>query len=347
MSADCEPGFVCLDRTCRTAGSGGTGMGGNGGNSSGGTGAVGNGGTAASSGSGGTNAGGSGGSFAMGGNAGNGNASAGGTTNAGGAAMGGSGGTGGSAASGATGGSASGGSSGGGHGGTGGGGSCGDVFVLSDRSTYARWATQRDGMTSFLQQVMSATPRMGITFLPVPASDPQIPDVCHTNADCGNYPPCNFLSQCDNGAAKHDSCDVPDYTTPAVALDSGNIAATSMVSAIGAAQYSGRTALRPALEGTLSYVRGQARTGYRSAIVLITDGTPSGCLNNNLTHLTNLAATAWQGTPRVAVYVINLDRTVHMDSVADAGGTGSCYIAETPEAVADALGQILLAEGCQ
>jgi hypothetical protein len=85
------------------------------------------------------------------------------------------------------------------------------------------------------------------------------------------------------------------------------------------------TPTRPAVEGALSYVHGwlEANPGHRAAIVLATDGEPTGvCDDNDVDDVAQVLESAAQQTPAVVTYVVGIGEIDRLDELASAGGTG-------------------------
>lgn len=279
----------------------------------------------------------------------------------GGAGGGGNGGSAGNGGSGGSGGSGNGGSGGGGNGGSGGSGgsSCGDLYLLVDRSASLqdanRWQDLTGAVQSFVGQTKTARMHLGLGFFPVaPGTQPTFPATCTKDSECGNYGPCMpIFNQCNAGAGSpvSDSCDVPDYATPGVSFTQFPAAKSAIDAALSnASPDGGTTPITPALAGALQYAAGAARVGRRAAVVLLTDGEPTACTLNTVQSAAGVADTALRRSPSVRTYVVGLGPLQDLNPIAVAGGTTSAYItssaAPQPELVSF-LEQIRAAEGCQ
>lgn len=276
----------------------------------------------------------------------------------GGAGGGGNGGNGGSSGSGGSGGNGgNGGSSG--NGGSGGGTGCGDLYLLVDRSASLqdsnRWQDLKGAIQSFVGEAATARMRLGMGFFPVvPSTQPTLPASCTKDSDCGSYGPClAIFNQCNGGVGSpvSDSCDVPDYAVPAVNMMAFPAAESSINTKLAAAMPDGGTTpITPALAGALQYARGATQAGRRGAVVLLTDGEPTGCTLNTVQSAAGVADTAFRSNPSVRTYVVGLGPLQDLNPIAAAGGTNAAYITSSatpqPELVS-ALRQIRAAEGCQ
>lgn len=124
------------------------------------------------------------------------------------------------------------------------------------------------------------------------------------------------------------SCEGSFYASPRVPLTKlpstrfGQILATQIPA--------GTTPTRPALEGAIGYAerlqQGLAKD-EKVAVVLVTDGVPAGCSDNDLASVSALAARAAASIP---VYVIGVgDALGNLDQIAAAGDTKSAVLIST------------------
>jgi hypothetical protein len=88
----------------------------------------------------------------------------------------------------------------------------------------------------------------------------------------------------------------------------------------------GGTPTYPALQGAIDYARAYTmqQMGMRSAaVLLVTDGVPSGCLPmNSIPQIAMLAEQAYNGMPQVKTFVVGMGNTAALDQVALAGSGG-------------------------
>lgn len=109
------------------------------------------------------------------------------------------------------------------------------------------------------------------------------------------------------------------YGTPDARITS-SFGFQPIVASLAAHSPQGLAATGPALQGALSYLKGQS-VGIRSA-VLITAGAPGECQPNTIADLADIAAGALGSDPQVFTYVIALGEAATLfDPVAAAGGT--------------------------
>ena len=266
----------------------------------------------------------------FGGNAGN--AGSGGTAgNAGGAGAG-SGGLAGGAGSGGAGGS-------GGGAGAGGSGGCAsetlsakplDLAILLDRSASMQDASKWTNVSAQLGTFSSNHPahiqlEASLEVFPVPPAVPPPTAACTNDTQCGAYGPClpQPFSQCAGAFSTDSSCIASDYQTPE--LDFGTLPSASWSSKLTSiVADGGATTMTPALEGvhTVAQQRALASSGHHVAVVLLTDGEPTGCTVNTVNDVAAVAQTALSATPSVATHVIAVGITpATLQPIAAAGGT--------------------------
>jgi hypothetical protein len=199
-------------------------------------------------------------------------------------------------------------------------GSMGDVF-----DTGTRWEAFRGGVLGFATTTTRAA--AGIVMFPKTAAG--APTTCCTDADCGTFGPCQVILSCSFGpgfnmcasssgctTAAYDQVDVPLTALP----DQSNVFATFLASVAP----SGGSSIAPALERmrTRAIVSANANPANRTAMVLVTDGNPTGCTANTVPDIANIATAARTGSPSIKTYVITIGiDPATMDPVAAAGGT--------------------------
>ncbi len=195
-----------------------------------------------------------------------------------------------------------------------------DIFIMQDKSASmncpamdnaceaptgmrilpTRWTAFSDAMNTFVNSSMSAGLGVGIGFFPLtlPAS---------TTTDCN----------------------MNRYAVPAqpIAPLPGN--AASISEAIGSTTPNGGTPTVPALQGAIAYAKAYMTkaAGRGAAIVLVSDGLPTGCLetNNTVPGATMLVQQAFTGSPSIRTFVVGLGNTSALDQIALAGSGGMTH----------------------
>ena len=151
-----------------------------------------------------------------------------------------------------------------------------------------------------------------------------------------------------------DSCQVPDYEKPVVAIAGlpaarGTLTGTLMMTSPG-----GGTPTDPAVEGAINILRMRAvaMPGRRGALVLVTDGIPDGCADDAAARVTAQLMMASRGMPAISTYVIGVFAAsdaaaggpAAMAQWAAAGGTGMPFVINPTDDLSgkllDALNQI-------
>jgi len=143
-----------------------------------------------------------------------------------------------------------------------------------------------------------------------------------------------------------DSCNVADYQKPSVPIAPLPANEAKLVTVINGRTTYGGTPTGVALRGAFEHLRAhlQANPGRRGAVVLTTDGLPSGCMPSDPPGIATDIRLAQMGTPSIDTYVIGVFATTEaararpaLEMFAAAGGTGMPFLLD---ATAD-LGQRL------
>jgi len=231
-------------------------------------------------------------------------------------------------------------------------GSMGDAF-----DTGTRWEAFRGGVLAFATTTTRAA--AGIVMFPKTAAG--APTTCCTDADCGAFGPCQIILACSFGVpgfnmcasssgcttAAYDQVDVPLTALP----DQSNVFATFLASVAPV----GGSSIAPALERmrTRAIASANANPSNKTAMVLVTDGNPSGCTANTVPDIANIATAARSGSPSIKTYVITIGpEAATMAPVATAGGTAifgtptTATLVEATNYVRDSLYQVV-ADACQ
>jgi Mg-chelatase subunit ChlD len=127
------------------------------------------------------------------------------------------------------------------------------------------------------------------------------------------------------------SCDVAEYSTPAVALKPLPGNAKNLTSSLSAYKPVGGTPTLPALQGAVAYAHTwhAAHPTHRIVIVLATDGEPNDC-DSTVSAVSAVASAAAAEKPPISTYVIGVGQSLaNLDQIAKAGGTDNAYIVDT------------------
>jgi hypothetical protein len=130
--------------------------------------------------------------------------------------------------------------------------------------------------------------------------------------------------------------------TPQVAFGTADSAA-AVQSAIARGAPTGNTPTAAAIQAATAYLP-TLSDGYKKAILLATDGAPN-CYGGDVNNIDDMPATleaiAAAYALDIPVYVVGIGPSVgNLDSMAQAGGTGSYYPASSPQQLFDALSAI-------
>jgi hypothetical protein len=128
-------------------------------------------------------------------------------------------------------------------------------------------------------------------------------------------------------------CGANDYLTPVVPIGLLPGVAPQIATALASQTLLRQTPTRPALEGSLTYARAEktARATRDVAVVMVTDGEPSGCPNNTgIAPAVAIARAFFTGTPSVRTYVLGIGPSVsNLNQLAQAGGTAPARLIES------------------
>jgi hypothetical protein len=137
------------------------------------------------------------------------------------------------------------------------------------------------------------------------------------------------------------SCNVTDYSTPAVPIDVLPGVATAFTASINATRPGGGTPTLPAMQGAIAYAKQrEAMLGRRTAIALATDGIPNDCSSTIQAVADAASMAAAQG---IYTFVIGVGSSMAAFSTfATAGGTKTAFQVEnaTPTELAMAFKSI-------
>ncbi|MFO0616247.1 MAG: vWA domain-containing protein [Polyangiaceae bacterium] len=178
------------------------------------------------------------------------------------------------------------------------------VYILFDTSKSMSWSGQWEGATSALSTFFGDPKNGGL-------------DVA-----LRLFP----ATGCDAQSCDAIGCAVPTVDA-APLMEAGapeDLHEAALNAAVAKAEPAGNTPMYPAMEGAFLWADGYRRAtdGNRAAVVLVTDGEPSGC-NNHVKDLVKLVSRGLEGGTRTFVVgLAGTNQTVD-DRIAEAGGTGS------------------------
>jgi hypothetical protein len=147
-----------------------------------------------------------------------------------------------------------------------------------------------------------------------------------------------------------DSCDVADYQKPSVPIAPLPGNEPKLVTVINGRTTYGGTPTGVALRGAFEHLRAhlQANPGRRGAVVLTTDGLPSGCMPSDPPGIAADIRTAQMGTPSIDTYVIGVFTAVEamrarpaLEMFAAAGGTGMPFLLDSTADLGQRLNEAL------
>jgi hypothetical protein len=133
------------------------------------------------------------------------------------------------------------------------------------------------------------------------------------------------------------SCAAADYEKPLVPIGTLPATAPTFTQQLGSVKPAGDTPLLAGYLGALHHLTQYlaAHPDHRGALVLATDGAPSGCAGGNVPDVVAQVAAAQKGTPAVPTYAIGVMETFDtslgqaFEQIAAAGGTGKPFAVTT------------------
>jgi hypothetical protein len=181
-----------------------------------------------------------------------------------------------------------------------------DILLLLDNSAsmdyLGKWTSVEGAITSFVNNPQAVGLGLGLQYYPLRAT-----------------------------------CEVSDYATPAVAIQTLPTNSMQVVASMQSKQMSGGTPLVPAFEGVYGYLKDWATANptHKVVMVLCSDGAPDdSCIApsdmgevNSLANATQLAMAAYTNAPVVSTFVIGVgSETSTLQQIATAGGGTAIFV---------------------
>lgn len=221
-----------------------------------------------------------------------------------------------------------------------------DLYLLLDRSDsmldpdpqgIQRWSAITQAIKNFVDAPGNGGIGLGLGYFPVGLTKP-LPTSCvgPSADDCFPYVAqcllgsCCYGNQC--GEKPISSCLASDYTTPALAIQALPGVAVAVKDSINATNPEGGTPMGPALEGAIDYAQtwAAAHPDHLTAVVLATDGAPSGCNPEGTDIVAARAAEGKAQSPSVLTFVIGLGEQLStLNAIAIAGGTKQATLVDS------------------
>jgi hypothetical protein len=249
-----------------------------------------------------------------------------------------------------------------------------DLYIMLDQSLSMndqnKWTSVTAALNAFVGQQGLQGIAVGLQYFGLPPggggpSGCTNGAACNTDADCGGAtcvdPGFGIPKGCfcggGIGGGGPDSCTAGDYAKPEIEISALPGAAGAITASIGKHSPSTGTPTSAALDGAIQHAQSWsgAHAGHITAVVLATDGDPTGC-DINMTNIEKLAsdgASGAGGKPKILTFVIGVGSSLtSLNGIAAAGGTKQAYIVDTngnaQQQFLDALNAIRgTAAGCQ
>ncbi|MDB5218279.1 MAG: hypothetical protein JWO86_6206 [Myxococcaceae bacterium] len=163
---------------------------------------------------------------------------------------------------------------------------------MTEAPPNSKWDQARRAMIAFADTKGAAGAKLGLTVFP---PDPGPGDQCAPSAFGPIVP---------------------------IALLPGN--APAIKAALTSREATGGTPMGAALQGGVDSMKTflSTHTDEEGVIILVTDGDPAGCLNDDVAHVASVAAVAASGPPRIRTFVVGMQGATFasLDTIAQAGG---------------------------
>ena len=200
-----------------------------------------------------------------------------------------------------------------------------------------RWALAREALGNFVRDPRSAGLGVGFMYFPTPS----------TGAACTSDDDCGFILACTGGRCvypinPYPSCAAVDYTrlsVPIAPLPANEPALTRSMMREPYASW-GASPMGVAATGVLTHLRARPPSDRQVALVLVTDGVPSGCFHGWIRPPDIVAGLGEQlrMQPQIRTFVIGLFSNRDEDAggeqalaqFATAGGTGMPFLVRPP-----------------
>src|SRR6185503_17009845 len=120
-------------------------------------------------------------------------------------------------------------------------------------------------------------------------------------------------------------CQQNSYATPVVPIGMLGTSGPAIKTAIAGTMPGGGTPTAPALQGAIAYARQYTmqNMGMRTAaVLLVTDGNPTGCNQQGVMQAVAAAQAGYMGMPQIKTFVVGMGNTAALSQVALAGSGG-------------------------
>jgi hypothetical protein len=223
---------------------------------------------------------------------------------------------------------------------------------MGDRSgNQTKWDKARDSLRTFVTDPASAGLGVGMMFFPTTGAGAR--QTCQQASDCTSVSPAMPTpgSPCNLGMCQgaDDGCRVDHFGTPDVDMGDLPAHAGAITTALTLRALNGATPMVLAVDSGFAALRARhmAFPNRRQALVLCTDGLPSGCgLTQSVAAVVDRISKAQAATPAIPTYVVGVFAPEELalaqsalQMFAQRGGTGMPFLLST----GDDLNQKLLA----
>jgi hypothetical protein len=243
-----------------------------------------------------------------------------------------------------------------------------DLYIMIDSSSSMAFAADAamgsgasrwDVVTAVLREFVAAPANsgIGVGLGHFPHRLETAADACLAQCggqDCACATACGCSSclceendcQCWDSFLEPSSCDSNDYVEPAVEIATLPGAAEEFKRSLGEIAFGNGTPTAPALSAALKHAQDwiSSHGDRRVAVVLATDGEPSGCDANTVEDAATVANAAFTAQPAIPTYVIGVGPSLDsLNAIAKGGGTEQAYLAASSDVakeLSDALASI-------
>jgi hypothetical protein len=187
-----------------------------------------------------------------------------------------------------------------------------------------------DALKAYINAPSSVGVEVGIGYFGVPAGGgPSCPSACGPACDAC-FGTCLLGISC-LPAGGGNSCNLADYSVPAVPIAGLPGNANALIQSLNATMPGGGTPTSISLEGGITVARAYAVAHPDRKVVHVyaTDGDPTEC-NTDFNYIYGVAAAGVSGTPSIQTYVIGVGPSLTaLQGIAMAGGTGMPFLVDS------------------
>jgi hypothetical protein len=197
--------------------------------------------------------------------------------------------------------------------------------------TGSKWQAVTIALQAYINAPTSAGVEVGIAYFGVPMGGGMTcPSACGPACDACGGTCVPFFNICGANSSGN-SCNLADYSTPAVPIAALPGNANALIQSINATVPGGGTPTSIFFEGGIAAARNYAVAHPDRKVIhtYVTDGDPTEC-NTDFNAIYGIAAAGVSGTPSIQTYVIGVGPSLTaLQGIAMAGGSGMPFLVDS------------------